>query len=267
VDQVVSSATHLFDEEQLTLRLKQTMAEKDTLARYDEWHQTMSSHEETEILNLPWYKTVISLLPDLSGKKILEVGCGRGVFANYLANQFPDATIVAVDFSSTAIDIARHQYDAQQNLSFRVENAESLSFSEDSFDWYISCETMEHVLRPELMMKEICRVLKPRGQFVVTTENYFNAYALVWLKCWWQNKPFESGCGVQPHENFFLFPQVLSWFRQNGLHIDKTQSNHYQWLVLPGVAPSRLCTLEVRGKFLQWLCKPFGRHFTYRGSV
>lgn len=216
---------------------------------------------------MPWYKTVNSLLPDLSGKRILEVGCGRGVFASYLANRFPGAIITAVDFSPAAIDIAKRAYGHQSNLSFQVENAESLSFADGSFDWYISCETMEHVHQPEFMMKEIRRVVKTDGKFVVTTENYFNAYALVWLKCWLQNRPFESGCGVQPHENFFLFPQLLFWFRRNGLRVLETRSNHYQWLVFPGVAPSRFCTLEVRGELLQWLCKPFGRHFTYMGTV
>lgn len=237
------------------------------LLKYNNWHQKMSSHEETDILNLPWYKTVVTLLPDLSQKKVLEVGCGRGVFANYLANLYPEATIVAVDFSSTAIEIAKQTYHDQSNLEFRVENAEALSFESEQFDWYISCETIEHVYRPVQMIKEIKRVLKQDGRFVVTTENYFNAYALVWLKCWLQNRPFESGCGIQPHENFFLFPQLLLWLRKHGLRVTTTRSSHIQWLVLPGVAPAKLCTFNVQGAILQWLLKPFGRHFTYMGRV
>jgi len=237
------------------------------LSQYNKWHQTMSSHEETEILNLPWYKTVVSMLPDLNGKRILEVGCGRGVFAHYLANRYPNAVIVAVDFSTAAIEIAKKTYPGLHNLEFRTENAESLSWASGEFDWYISCETIEHVRTPFKMIQEIRRVLKPTGQFVITTENYFNAYALVWLKCWMLNRPFESGCGVQPHENFFIFPQLLLWFRKTGLRITHTRSNHIQWLVWPGVAPAKLCTRSVRSPFLQWILKPFGRHYTYMGKV
>lgn len=66
----------------------------------------MSLHEEQGILNLLWYKTHISLLPGLNGMKVLEVGCHRSVFANYLSERCPQAQIVAFDFSESAIGIA-----------------------------------------------------------------------------------------------------------------------------------------------------------------
>lgn len=225
----------------------------------------MSSHEQHNVLALPWYQTVDRLLPDLNGKRVLEVGCGRGVFSDYLATRFPSASIVAVDFSQNAIEIARTEFNGKPNIEFRVENAESLSFSDNEFDFYISCETLEHVLHPESMITEVNRVLKKGGTFIVTTENYLNAYLLVWLKCWIKKQPFESGCGVQPHENFFIFPMILRMIRRAGLLIRHTQSNYYQWLVFPRVSPTSLCTRDVKSRILKKLFKPFGRHYTFVG--
>ena len=238
---------------------------EEVLSSYNSWHQSMSLHEEEDILNLPWYKTVVSLLPDLNGKKVLEVGCGRGVFGNYLASRFPQAQIVAIDFSKSAIDIASQRY-KNQNLSFYVGDAESLQFDSEEFDYYISCETIEHVLHPAKMIDEVNRVLKKGGNFIITTENYFNAYFLVWIKCWIQKKPFESGCGVQPHENFFIFPMILNMLRKSRLTVTHTESNHYQWLVFPRVAPAKLCTNDIRSPILKFLFRPFGRHYTYCGE-
>lgn len=232
---------------------------------YNGWHEEMSLHEEEDILKLPWYNTVAGILPDLSGKKVLEVGCGRGVFANYLASRFPRAIIVGIDFSGSAIEIASRRY-KKENLSFYIGDAEALQFRSMEFDYYLSCETIEHVFHPNKMINEINRVLKKGGQFIVTTENYLNAYLIVWLKCWILKKPFESGCGIQPHENFFIFPMLLQMFRKNNLTITGTQSNHYQWFLFPRISPHRLCTTNIKSDFLKWLFKPFGRHFTYCGK-
>lgn len=66
-------------------------------------YQTMALHAEEDIMNLLWYKTLVTLLPDLNGKKVLEVGCVRGVFADYFLERCPQVQIVAIDFYKSAI--------------------------------------------------------------------------------------------------------------------------------------------------------------------
>ncbi|MFX7033332.1 class I SAM-dependent methyltransferase, partial [Acinetobacter baumannii] len=82
---------------------------------------------------------------------------------------FPTCSIIGTDFSIKAIEIANSKSNFF-NLKFQVENAEELSFADNTFDYIISCETLEHVLHPQLMLNEICRVLKRGGEFVLTTE-------------------------------------------------------------------------------------------------
>ncbi len=239
---------------------------KETKNKFDLWHKE-KQNEKVNSLKKPWYQTVMKLLPDLSGKKVLEIGCGRGIFATYLAEKVPDSTFYATDFSDAAIDIAiKNKNESIKNLIFQVENAEQLSFDENSFDYIISCETMEHVLKPRKMAQEMYRVLKPGGEFILTTENYFNGMTIAWIKAWISGQPFSSGAGLQPHENYFLYFMVSNYLKKAGLQITKTTSNHFQWLLLPRVNPSKLCTEDFDSKFFKSLFKIFGRHYTYIGK-
>ena len=124
---------------------------------------------------------------------------------------------------------------------------------------------MEHLPQPQMMAREMFRVLKPGGKFCLTTENYLNGMLLAWLQSWITGHPFNSGSGVQPIEQFFLFPQVKGYLCRAGLVVERIESTHYQWLLLPGVDPARLCTREFKIGWARNLAKPFGRHFSFFG--
>jgi hypothetical protein len=116
------------------------------------------------------------------------------------------------------------------------------------------------------MAKEVSRVLKPGGIFLITTENYFNGMILAWAKAWLTKTPFESGSGVQAHENFFLFWRVRKLLEKANLKITHEESNHFQWLLLPRFAPATFCTTRFKREVFNRLFRPFGRHFTFLGT-
>ena len=234
---------------------------------YDAWHLQMGKGEQvTEKLSHPWHITTARLLPDLNGRRVLEMGCGRGDFALWLAQRAPSAQITAIDFSDAAIDLAKRRASKiGYSVQFEVGDAQSLGFAKESFDIIVSCECLEHVPHPELMTKQIYRNLKPGGQFVLTTPNYCNGMLLAWIKSWLTKTPFNSGSGVQPHENFFVFWQVKRMLERDGLIVQHMESNHFQWLLLPRVDPALLCTKEFNKPFLKSLFRPFGLHFAFSG--
>ena len=233
----------------------------DIQNKYNEWH-TATADFFVNPLDFQWYQTALRLMPDLNGLEVLEIGCGGGAFSRLLAGKFPSIKLTAVDISEVAIDAAKK---SAGGIRFEVGDAEHLAFPDQSFDFIFSCETLEHLPHPVNMTREIHRLLKPGKKFILTTENYLNGVMLLWLKSWIQKKPFDSGSGDQPHENFFLFFGVASIIRKGGLKITHTESNHFQWLLLPGFDPKRLCTQDFKNPFLKKLFKPFGRHYTFCG--
>jgi len=242
------------------------MADPKVLDDYNTWHKNLSVTErQGNVLEKVWYRKTIENLPDLSNKKVLEIGCGRGEFSNFLHEKFPSAWITATDFSQGGVDVCKLKFVENEYLQFQVEDARSLSFESDSFDFVICCETLEHIPEVERAVLEIHRVLKKGGGFIITTPSYFNAYALVWLKCWLTNKPFESGQGVQPFEHFYTFLYVSRILRRSGLMIESSLSTHFQWLVMPRTDPAKLRTEEFKSRFLNRLFRPFGVHFFYKG--
>jgi SAM-dependent methyltransferase len=227
----------------------------------------MATSEEAAVDRLhPWHRTVLRLLPELNGRKVLEVGCGRGDFARLLGLKYHSSHITATDFSSAAIEHARKKLAATTNVRFEVADAHDLPFPDEEFDYAISCECLEHLEHPAKALSSISRCLRPGGGFIITTENYFNGMILAWLNAWMRRIPFDSGSGVQPRENFFVHWKVRKLIENAGLRVGHMESNHFVWLLLPGFSPATFTTFEVRSRFWRRTFRPFGRHYTYQGK-
>lgn len=233
---------------------------------YDRWHEQRRKFDVASPLEFPWYQSVYQSIGNRLHGSVLEVGCGRGDFAVWLSLRRPDLRIAAVDFSGAAMTIAQSLARSEgASVDFQRADAESLPFEDKSFDFVISCECIEHVLNPKVMTSEIARVTKPGGHFCLTTENYLNGMFLQWLVTWLTGRPMNTGSGVQPRENFFVFWMVRRYLQKAGLVVDRMESCHYQWLLLPRVAPATLCTQTFSKPWLRRLALPFGRHFTFIG--
>src|SRR5882762_3345419 len=79
-----------------------------TKQAYDAWHERLSVDSCSDT---PWHRLIkshLQLSRDVNGKRILEVGCGRGGFAAWLASRVErPAQVVAADFSAAAVQKGR----------------------------------------------------------------------------------------------------------------------------------------------------------------
>jgi SAM-dependent methyltransferase len=103
---------------------------------------------------------------ELNKGRVLDVGCGTGENALYLAgNGF---SVIGVDLSNRAIAAARAKVaERKLKVDFRAGNALSLDFKNDSFDNVIDSglfHTFPDNDRPSYA-REIARVLAPRGKY------------------------------------------------------------------------------------------------------
>ncbi len=110
---------------------------------------------------LPHYLYVADLI---AGKQVLEIGCGSGEGAKFLADHGA-ARVVGVDARSAKIEHARRRHSAA-NLSFRQENLAALEFRDHSFDAVFVPDGAALVKRPALL-RELRRILMPSGVVVV----------------------------------------------------------------------------------------------------
>ena len=104
------------------------------------------------------------------GRRVLEVGCGAGVDLARFARG--GASVVGVDLSSSAIDLARANFE-QQSLTgdFRVADGEALPFEDNSFDLVFAHGVVQYTADPQRLVDECRRVLKPGGEAVFQVYN------------------------------------------------------------------------------------------------
>ena len=117
------------------------------------------------------YRSVIALYhhvasaTDLDGKELLEVGCGRGGGASYVARYLKPSQMTGVDISHNAVRFCsnRHPVDA---LTFQQGDAESLPFEDESFDAVLNVESSHCYGSIDRFIGEVSRVLRPGGEFL-----------------------------------------------------------------------------------------------------
>jgi len=103
------------------------------------------------------------------GRNVLDVACGFG-FGSDLLGKSGAKAVVGVDVDTEAIGFAREHY-RQAGLSFAMADGQALPFSDSCFDACVSMGTLSHVERPSAFIKELSRVLRPRGVLVLSSPN------------------------------------------------------------------------------------------------
>lgn len=99
---------------------------------------------------------------------LLDVGCGEGYGAQFLARQ--GYAVIGIDIDPHVIAHASHKYGAEQ-CEFRVTTGTAFPFADEYFDGVVSFQVIEHVQDERTFLKEIVRVLKHEGTCVLTTPN------------------------------------------------------------------------------------------------
>jgi|TARA_Y100000310_G_scaffold56791_1_gene52101 ubiquinone/menaquinone biosynthesis C-methylase UbiE len=88
------------------------------------------------------------------GKKVLDLGCGKG---GYSLNLFKEGAI------TTSLDITTEYFQNIKGTRFILGNATRMPFKSNSFDFVFCSSLIEHIKNPDLLLREIKRVLKKNG--------------------------------------------------------------------------------------------------------
>lgn len=119
------------------------------------------------------------VLPATAGdhRRILDAGCGPGVFTMELAKRHPEAEVLGVDLDPEAV--ARASVVARRaglaNCRFEVADVTRLDFREP-FDLIVSVDNLEHVEEDVVAMRALRNALSSTGRLVVHVPGYYRRW-------------------------------------------------------------------------------------------
>lgn len=121
------------------------------------------------------WRELQKLLPDFSGKRVLDLGCGYGWHCKYAADQGA-AAVLGTDISHRMLEKAR-QINAAPQIEYRCAAMEDLEFDAGAFDVVLSSLAFHYVEDLESLVRNIARWLVPGGELVFSVEHpVFTAY-------------------------------------------------------------------------------------------
>jgi ubiquinone/menaquinone biosynthesis C-methylase UbiE len=169
----------------------------------------------------------ISKLDSLRNKEVLEIGCGNGIQALYINASHSPLKVTGIDLSSANI----RDYAKTDNVTFLVDDAQNLTkVASNSADVLLNIESAFHYPDKPAFLKEIYRVLKPGGQFLVadilSTRKKGEGLMKIWGKYmvhhFWNRKRYD--------EEFEKSDLVVSSCEDISHRVNKGWSIYRNWL-------------------------------------
>jgi ubiquinone/menaquinone biosynthesis C-methylase UbiE len=149
------------------------------------------------------------------GARVVDLGCGSGVFTHLLAQSGYDC--VGVDISGKLLAVGRGKY---PHIPFVQGDIEKLPFKAESFDGAMLSGVVHHLPDASACATEVFRILRPSGRFVAFDPNRLNPFMWLYRD---RASPFYSPLGVTENERPVLAHAVAAVFQRAGF----TVSSHY----------------------------------------
>lgn len=145
---------------------------------YEAWEKLAKPYSdkvETKAHNALYERpATLSLLPALQGKKVLDAGCGPGVYAQVLLRC--GATVVGFDRSPRMVELARERVGNRAEIRI-ADFRDPLNFATDAeFDIILSSLALDYVEDWHPVFQEFYRILKPAGYIIFSVGHPMSDY-------------------------------------------------------------------------------------------
>ncbi|MDP2660833.1 MAG: bifunctional 2-polyprenyl-6-hydroxyphenol methylase/3-demethylubiquinol 3-O-methyltransferase UbiG [Dehalococcoidia bacterium] len=128
------------------------------------------------------FEYIRSVLGNLAGRQVLDLGCGGGLLSEPLARA--GARVEGVDLSLASLSQARrHAEQGSLHVHYSQAQAEALPYKDDSFDTVIAFDVLEHLSNLGMAIEEVSRVLRPGGRLIYDTMNrtFISRVVVIWI--------------------------------------------------------------------------------------
>ena len=127
---------------------------------------------------------MLSLLPEVKGKQVLDAGCGPGWYSEHLVSS--GAKVTAIDVTPKMVEITKERLGTSVEV-YEADLSKPLDFLEDeSFDCIVCSLTLHYIEDWAKVFTEMYRILREPGHLVFSTHHPFNPTVLE------QRKYFET---------------------------------------------------------------------------
>lgn len=166
--------------------------------------------------------------------ELLDIGCGKMPYKNYILEHSAVSNYLGLDIETAVV------YDKHIRPDFTWDGI-TMPFEDASFDCAFGTEVLEHCPQPELVLKEVYRVLRPGGVFFFTVPFLWNLHEV-------------------PHDEYRYTPFSLQRHLKNSgftdINIKATGGWHASMAQMLGLWVRRSPMSKKKRNFLSKLFKP-----------
>lgn len=182
----------------------------------------------------PEWPAIQTMLPDLTGKRVADLGCGFGWASRWMREQGA-ASVLGFDLSRNMI--ARAKADtADPAVEYRIEDIETLDLPEGGFELIYSSLTFHYVEDFGRLARMIHKALTPAGDLVFTIEHpvYMAAAQPHWI-------PDEGGRKTWPVNGYSIEGERRTdWFAKGVVKYHRTLATTLNTLIGTGLGLRRI---------------------------
>ena len=191
-------------------------------------------------LRLDWIRERV----ELTGARVVDVGCGGGILAESMAAA--GASVTGIDMAEAPLAVARlHKHESGVDVDYQQLTAEQLAAMQPgTFDVVTCLEMLEHVPDPAAVIAACQRLVRPGGDVFFSTINRTAKaflFAIVGAEYVLRLLP----AGTHSYEKFIRPSELDRWARSAGLSLKASTGMHYNPLTRdyslgPGLAVNYL---------------------------
>jgi ubiquinone/menaquinone biosynthesis C-methylase UbiE len=181
-------------------------------------------------------RPVVDRLDIQPGERVLDLGTGRGFWANQAARAGAD--VLACDVRQDALERAAVRF---PDVHFVHTDAAETGLEDESFDVVLLLSVLEHTENPEKVMGEVARVLRPGGRLGLTTDTFDDAR--------W--RPSRTRHAARWHvRHFFERNEVTQLLADHGFRVTWSRA------IFGFRGAPQLLRLRFQGNQLHWILAP-----------
>ncbi len=180
----------------------------------DQFDERMNMNETNRRIHIIFNQLIQQ--SEVKNKQLLDAGCGTGWFSQEATNL--GAKVTSMDLSESLLNIVKTKCDS----NCKVGSILDIPFPDQSFDYVLNTEVIEHTTNPYQAFCELTRVLKPGGVLVLTVPNRVWKFSVITANLL-RLRPYRG------LENWVGYNQIRNWAQECNLSIEQ----HFGFNPLP----------------------------------